>query len=181
MTTFSRVEDGARPPYRTLIVPPTAFADDWDQKPKDAVCCGLRLISSGDTVIARAEAAKAAWAAHPHEHDSEARIESYNDALMRWVVARGTCDPNNTREPWEIWKGMPELMVQQALTPLGARFIFDAIQLLATETSPTVPALERKRIDDLIVDFELNFDALTPAKQAHVLQLLGAAHEILTT
>lgn len=47
-------------------------------------------------------------------------------AMMKWIIARGTCDPNNIAAAWEGWSAAPEDMAHEVLTDHGMQLIFDA-------------------------------------------------------
>ncbi len=129
MGAFSDVEM-KRPPA-TVVVPATAFANTWVDRPEEDVCIGLRFVADADLEDARVEAYRRATGFFPnHERDqatTDLFVASFQDALVRWVIARGTCDPNDVHKPWEPWSAAPEdIVVEQALTDVGAQLIFDA-------------------------------------------------------
>lgn len=114
-------------------MPHSAWASDWAGRPTAPVDIGLRFVSDADIQLARGEAAKFAWAHHPIGEDIDNRVDCFNDALLRWIVARGTCKPHDSTIPWFLQD------VDDATTHLsvgGARFIFDAIEMLRLEMSP---------------------------------------------
>lgn len=129
MASFSEVETTLPP--GNVVVPRDAFASTWIDRPEDEeVCIGLRLIPNTDIEDARIEAARHAAKLFPNHEKSEETtalfVASFNDAMIRWVIARGTCDPNNVHAPWKLWEAAPEDIVKEALTDLGAQLIFDA-------------------------------------------------------
>lgn len=97
-----------------------------------------------------------AWKVHPKREDEEGRIECFNDTLVRWVVARGTCSPDDVTKPCSLWPALADDIVMEALTPRGARFLFDEIDLMSRELSPV-----RDEADD--DDVEMVQDCLGPA------------------
>lgn len=128
MSAFSELETG-RPPGN-VVVPAGAFASTWDDRPLEEVCMGLRLLADADLEDARVEAFKRASELIP-DHDDNAEktelwIASFQDALMHWIIARGTCDVNDVAKSWEGWEAAPEDMVPTSLTDRGAQHIFDA-------------------------------------------------------
>ena len=135
-----------RPPPQTIELLPSAFADTWDNKPRDSVRVGLRLIAVLDLAEARGEAAREAVAAHPDRNDPSA-IDAYNDALLAWIVSRCTCDPLDVRKEWDVWDGMPQENAKELLSPEGARAIFDAYERLRIEQDPS----QQEATDDEIV------------------------------
>ncbi len=128
MGAFSNVER-SRPPGN-VNVPPEAFSSTWHERPESAVCIGLRYLPDVDLEDARVEAYRRASTLFPDhaktEETTQLFVASFQDALLRWVVARGTCDPNDVDKPWESWAAAPEDMVKEVLTDHGAQLIFDA-------------------------------------------------------
>lgn len=138
MTTFAKaLATRDRTPVRHVIIRSNAFADDWAEKPDDGgeIALGLRKISDADSTTARAEAAKFAMEMHD---DQEGQVEAFNDALMRWLVVRGTCDANDNTINAPLFDGSEE-NVRNALTSKGIRFVWDEIERFHQETSPLVP------------------------------------------
>lgn len=91
---------------------------------------------------ARSQAIRFAQKAHPASAVGDPKsmgpwIEAYNDALMRWVIARGTCDPNDITQSPSVWAAAPEDQVRLALTTDGVGAIFDAWEKMRIETDPT--------------------------------------------
>lgn len=162
---LSSATEKTRAPHTTLVIPPSVFADEWPDKPLEDACVGLRLLSEQDVVAARGEAAKLAVTID----DEDARIETYNDALMRNVVARAMCDPNDIHE---AWFRMDEVAMV-ALTPEGTRHVFDAYERMRIERSP----VQAEAADDAIATLhELALSALplmTPARATRVRRLLA--------
>jgi hypothetical protein len=129
MSTFSQLETQKPPAF--VLVPPDAFASAWDGRPAEEVCIGLRFVPDSDLEDARVEALKRAERLVPDHRKSDEATEvfvaSFQDTLVRWIIARGTCDPNDVTKPWEPWEAAPEdICVEQALTDQGAHLIFDA-------------------------------------------------------
>lgn len=138
MPSFSEVEQ-QRPPSH-VNVPPTAWASAWADRPLEEVCIGLRLVPDADLEDARIEAYRRAKGLVPdHEKSAEATevfIATFQDALVRWVIARGTCDPNDVYRPWETWADAAEdIAVEQALTDHGAQLIYDAWERMRLEAN----------------------------------------------
>lgn len=135
MSTFGK-RPGApekRPAPAVVEMPASAWADTWAGKPAVAVKVGLRLIADGDIEDARETAARAAWRRHPEPRDEDARVESYNDALIRWVVGRAACRPDDVSRAF--WP-MPEDEIPAQLTTAGVRLLYDRYEALKLETSP---------------------------------------------
>jgi len=180
VSTFAALEEASDlRPLRALLIPPTAFADKWHGKPNEGVCVGLRLISFADTLTARAEAAVAARKLHPNDADRDLQIEAYNDALMAWCVARGTCDPNDREKAPDIWGGMPEDVVPIALSPFGMRFVFDALDTMAREESPIAPEITDSELVEIYEMLAYRIFRLHPVKEALVRRLLATIRDEL--
>lgn len=162
---------GAAKPPRTLVLPPSVFASEWTSRPREPVVVGLRLLADGEEQTARAEAVRCASELHP-EAFTEEWLEAYNDALLRWIVARGICDPNDLTQPSQVLP-MAEDQVRSALTSLGVRFIFDAIERLQVETSPLYSEASSEEIEELrhrLANAELG--SLTPTAAGRARRLL---------
>lgn len=142
MSSFNALEK--RKPPGDVVVTPRVFDDTWDGRPKSAVCLGLRFVSDDDLQAGRQQAAKVANRLHPRatSDSPEALLwaDAYHDALLRWIVARGTCDPNDVSRPWDGWRAAPEDIAAIALTSEGAQYIFDAWERMRIATDPTIPA-----------------------------------------
>lgn len=130
MSSFSAVEK--RRPTSEITLPPEAFGELWEDRPKEPVRIGLRFVVDADLEDARIEAFRRAEKLFPKYRDSEEKtilfVASFQDALMRWVIARGTCDPNDVTKAWKGWAAAPEDMsaTKEILTDQGAQAIFDA-------------------------------------------------------
>lgn len=147
MAAFAQVVKAIRAPGRTLLLEPWVFADEWDGKPKDAVCVGLRLMSETSKTVARGEAEKLADEFHPRGGPNW--IDAFNDALIRYVVALGICDPNDVSKPSTLLP-YAEDQVRTALTSKGARLIFDALDQYEIETSEIEAMATDETIDELV-------------------------------
>lgn len=135
MSTFSEVENG-RPPSK-VIVPPEAWSNTWPDRPEEDVCIGLRFVAEVELEDARIEAYRRARELFP-EFDKNESVEalfvaSFQDELIRFVIGRGTCDPNNVHKPWSAWSAAPEDMARATLTDIGAQLIFDHWEKMRVE------------------------------------------------
>lgn len=138
MSYFSEVEH--RRPPATILVPPEAWASTWAARPTEEVCIGLRFVADATLEDARIEAYKRALAFFPDyektPESTELFVASFQDALVRWVIAHGTCDPNDVTKHWAEWADAPEdIAVEQALSDLGARHIYDAWEKMRIEAN----------------------------------------------
>lgn len=136
MSTFAEVE-AHRPPGH-VVVPAEAWATSWEERPEEEVCLGLRYIAEQDLEDARIEALRRAEGLFPNHTQSEEHTKlfvlSFQDGLMRFIIGRGTCDPNDVRRAWDLWSAAPEDMAKETLTDVGAQIIFDAWEKMRLET-----------------------------------------------
>jgi hypothetical protein len=147
---------------RVIEVPPEAFASDWLDRPSEPVKIGLRLVPDHDKQVARAEAAK--YAAQMHPGDTENAIDCFNDALLRWLIARATCQPHDVREPWFQ---MAEDTVRYALSTEGVKTLAHEIEVFELETSP----LTKPATDDEVADLAALLERGPPwAQMSHAEQ-----------
>jgi hypothetical protein len=114
--------------------------------------------------------------------DEEGRIEAFNDAVMRWMIVRGTCDPNDIRLNAPIFEGSEE-NVRSALTSNAIRFLWDRIERFHISKSPLVPEIKDDEIEKLIEYLKkpIIFVALTTPRSIRVRKLLGFVLEELQT
>lgn len=151
MTTFAELTD-ANAPTQTLVIPLSAFKTSYPDRPNGPICVGLRNPSIQDVKEAWEQAAREALRIHRENPiDEQARIEVFNATAIAWLIGVGTCDPNDVHTECAIWRGAPTLVVPRALTPEGARFIYDAIEDFRKYMTP--PALEAT--DDQVLEFAL--------------------------
>lgn len=176
MSTFSQVKEQQRPPGRTLILDPWVFADEWESKPREAVCVGLRLMSEADKSKARGEAEKLADELHKERNLNW--LDAFNDCLIRQVAALGICSPNDVTKPFDLMT-FAEEQVRFALTSRGAAFIFEAIQRYDIESSPLSPEITDEEIAELSgLLGSVCSDSFTPDERrllGHVLELVRDA------
>lgn len=175
MTTFKKIrEAGDRMPERHSLLESNAFADDWrDKPPGGELLLGLRRYSDGDAQTARAEAARFAASMH-EEIDREGQVEAFNDALMRWLVVRGTCDANDITLNAPLFDGSEE-NVRNALTSKAIRFLWDEIERYHLEVSPVVPEAtdeEMLKLGELLKQPSLLED-MSPGSQKRFRKLAG--------
>lgn len=172
MTTFAKIlETRNVTPVRHAKLTLESFADDWSSKPAGDFLVGLRKFSDGDAQTARAEAAKYAVMMHD---DHQGQVEAFNDALMRWVIVRGTCDANDVTQNCPIFEGSEE-NVRLALTSNAIRYLWDEIERFHVEQSPIVPEATNEEflvLAELLKNPAL-LDNLTPGAQKRVRKLLS--------
>lgn len=172
MSVFSQHVTQATPPPSTLVLPPSAFMPTWSDAPKAPICVGLTTLSEIDITGAKQAAATEARRLYPHPDDGDRRIDAMNDLIFRWIVARGTTDPNDVSQPFELWRTAPEDTVKQALTVEGCRAIFDAIERLAISTSPVTPEADDAEISALYSMAERGLERMPVWRARRVRRLL---------
>lgn len=171
MGTFSEIQN--RMPPGSVVVPPEAWSSAWDDRPIEEVCIGLRFVPDADLEDARIEAFKRAERLFPKFRESEAEHDlmaaSYGEAVMRWVIARGTCDPNNVHAPWEGWSDAPEdIAVEVALNDLGAQLIFDKWEEMRIASDIGIRAAtdeDLKLLPELLTRLPILSEASRPREQ----------------
>jgi len=169
---LSAFEVKATPPGRTLLLPPSVFADDWKKKPASPVCVGLRLMSDDDRTRCRAEAERIALEFHPKGGPNW--IDCFNDALVRQCVALGMCDPNDVHKFSDLME-LPEEEVVIAFTSSGAGFVFDAIEQYEAESSPITPEASDEDIAEFIgLVQEGSLDILSPEEHRRARRLIAS-------
>lgn len=132
MTAISKLPRDPKP-ERIVVLPPSAFADDWESRPRVEVAVGLRRLSQQDLGIARREAEREAVGFYEELRDSPRKVnfevldELRNDALCIGAVGRAATDPNDTAIPYFLGQ---EDTAKAALTPEGARRLWDELVLL---------------------------------------------------
>jgi hypothetical protein len=138
MATFRALREAAGPkPAEVVELRPEHFADTWPGKPTEAVRVGLRIVSEANLQTGRAEAARQAWERFPDEElDEEERVDAFNDALMAWVVAKATTQPDNAAVPW---LEMAQDNLPIALSSGGLRELWYRVEALTVERSPLSP------------------------------------------
>lgn len=174
MSTFSAFEpETPRPAPDVLTLPPSAFVPSWERAPREAVRVGLTLLADSDLERAKSAAARGAWQLFPLERDAAERMETMNDLLMRWMVARGTCDPDDATKPFRLWAEAPEDIVKDALSVEGVRALYDGIERLAISTSPVQREATDEDIDELWMMAATALASMPKAKAARVRRLLA--------
>lgn len=179
MAAFADVQNKPRPPLRIVVLPPTAFADDWREKPDADVAVGLSLLSESDIETARAEAARRAWSDHPEERDLENRVDAFNDRLMTILVGRSLCDPNNAARPWDHLQGLAEEGARERLTPAGIKKVYDELEAMMIGTSPTRAPIEDDQMFDIVDSFLERIGKIPTDRAERVRRLLGFVAEEL--
>lgn len=173
MTTLRALRSrvGERPPAATMLLEPTAYASDYQHRPDEPVAVGIRLLSEADVQAAKAAAARVAVDLYEDERLAEERDLAYNDALVREVVARVACDPNDARNPF--FPGDEE-EVRLALTSDGCRAIYDEWEAQAVSRSPLQPVATEEDVAALPATWARAAGLLQGPEQRRMRRLLGA-------
>ena len=176
MSAFSSLV--GRPPPASVIIPPSAFADEWEDKPKDPVCAGLRLVSHQDLQVARAQARERANRAIPDpdvEETDEVLVwsDAYNDALLSHIVAIALCDPNDSAQSWSLIKAAPEDTVRAFMTSDGIRLVFDAWEKMRIASDPTQREAEDAEVETLVALLKERSASLGRMRSSRVRRLLA--------
>lgn len=166
----------ARFPPDSVNVPVSAWSPEWEERPKDEVCLGLRPVPPRDIEDARKAAADSATALFPRAVEGEPFFSlwerHYYDMLLRAIVARGTCDPNDVVEPWDGWRDDPDDLARINLTTEGAQLIFDAWERMRIAQDPSIKPAKDDDVEDL-VDLVSDIDKLPRARALRVRRLLA--------
>jgi hypothetical protein len=144
MSVFSDKNKGPKLPAHTLVIPPTSWAESWEERPTDEVAAGLRMLAEDDLQRARAHAVTKAKELHD---DLDGQIAAFNDALMAFAVARSLCDPNDTTLPFIP---MAEDNLTLAFTTDGIRRCWDELERVRIEVSPLTPQATDLEIQALV-------------------------------
>lgn len=176
MTAFS--DAAAQLPHSFVVVPPSAFKSDWEDRPKDDLCVGLRLVSHQDIQVARAQARERAIQACPDLDigdaiDLQTFTDAYNDALMAHLVSQATCDPNDVTAPWGLIQAAPEDMVREFMTSDGLKLIFDKWESMRISLDPTQREASDDEVAALATVLAEHGPSLSLVKRARVRRLLA--------
>lgn len=170
MSGFTKI-DSARTPGQHVVLLPSDFVDAWEGRPTSDVAIGIRLIPTGDDETARAEAARKAWELFGKPEQAEQRLEAFFDALMRWVIGKAACDPNDVSKAYFAFA---EDTVREALTTSGVRKFWDAYEQYVLATSVFVEPIEPPQIEELTAMLTAGaIDMLPAARQLRARKLLA--------
>lgn len=137
MSTYGAAQ-AAQPvePPRRVVLPPSAFKPGPDC-PTEPATLGIRILSEGDTMALRREAYNAASKSYPDlEPDDPVWISHYNQALMLAACVVAVCDRDDRTKPWHEYQ---RSIIPNLLAPGGVERIWDELEELTIETSPTAP------------------------------------------
>jgi hypothetical protein len=178
MSTFGAVSEQAeaRIPPDAITVPARAFSLDWEERPLGDVCLGLRPLPARDLEDARKAAADAASRLYPRASEGEPFFslfaDHYHDMLLRNIVSRGTCDPNDVTQPWEGWREDPDELARTHLTTEGTQLIFDAWERMKLANDVSAKPASDDDVEDLI-DRVTTIDHLPRGRAMRVRRLLA--------
>ncbi len=176
MSTFSNVVRG-RTPERSIVLKASAWAHEYKKRPGSDVAVGLRLLPEADIQMIKREAVKYALDLYSGEDGRPVDLlectAAYNDALVRWVVGRSCCDPNDIDTSFF---DQEEETVRRGLTSDGARWLFDEYNRFRVETSPSQVVATPDDLGALsaLLLTDGSFDKLTQARRLCNLKLLRA-------
>lgn len=180
MTVYSAfTEAQGKAPPRVVKLQPEAFSSKWKGAPRTEIAVGLTLVSAADIETAKTAAATESWHMFPKKEDAAERYDAFRDILVRWLIARGTCDPRDVTKPLPIWKEAPEDIVREALSVEGMKALWDELDLLWTESSPVAQEIDDAGIYDIAVLSEYVFERMPEMNARRIRRLLFACvHEM---
>ena len=147
MSTYAQNETAApRQAEAFIVLPPHAFSDEWKDRPKSDVAVGLRRLSEQDEKVAKEQGRKIVQRDHVRDGkivDKDEAWESYNQELIRYMMARAMCDPNDVSKPFFEFA---EDTIHVALTSFGLGLVWDRWWMLKI-AGPAAPVA-----DDLAVE-----------------------------
>ncbi len=142
----ARSEEISSAPSKRISIPVSAWAEGWANAPTEPIVVGFRSPSEEDLSLARAEAARKAWALHDNPSDEDARIECYNGVLMVNVLAAGLCDPDDAKK--HRWTGA-EAVIAEGLKSESIEWLFTELDIFMGANSPTAPEATDEEVHEL--------------------------------
>jgi hypothetical protein len=141
----SAVTSTKRAALRVVRLEPADWADTWEDKPREGVAVGLRLVSDEEESFARKRASEAKGevaALLPS-------VDAYNDALVAGIVGAALCSPNDVaRDPGCL--PIPVETARQALTSRALRRLYHELDAVASEASPSARHIEDEELVALV-------------------------------
>jgi len=176
LATIEKAQKKRKPP-KTILLQPGHFADTWPDKPDEAVCVGIRLISQSERTRARILAEKTATDAHPRGGVNA--VDAFNDALMRICIAGAMCDPNDVTRRSDMFQEAED-DVFDALTSRGCTFVYEQVERLEIESSALAHEVSEEELGDLVDAISADaLQRLEPGYRALCRRLLGYVHDQL--
>jgi hypothetical protein len=151
-----------RKPGRTIIIPPTAWAETWPKRPQSDVAAGLRRLSEWDLQLARAEAVKAVLELYPEDEpfDSIERDHTFNDMLIVEAIAKALTDPNDVNKSYFE---APEDETREALTSDFLRKAYDELVAMQRTGSLSEPEITQAQAAALASQLVAGVGSLHPS------------------
>lgn len=122
----------ATPAPATIVLYVNDFAYDWPNRPKDDICCGIRVLSANAEDSAKDQAKQKAV-----ESERDTSEELKRQYLIQ-LDAACLCDPNNIEEHCQPFE-MASDQLPVALTSNALLKIYDTYEKLKIATSPLFP------------------------------------------
>lgn len=133
-----------------VTLPPSAFASTFSRRPTADVAVGIRCISGRDVLTAKLEATRAvtSYLGEGWRQGDGGANEVWNDVMIRVLVHRGTCDPNDRTIPFDLF-GLDDENVKEALTAEATKRLWDEVEAFALSVSPAWPAASEAELERL--------------------------------
>ena len=174
-----------RKPASVIVIPVSAFAEDWEHRPTAPIAVGLRLLSELDAQGATRDAARTTveffhlgepGATRPSQ---DVQNDVYVSRIMGFAIARAICDPNDIHRMHDQLPALEDHVFRD-FTPDGIKHVFQQLQLATAKVSPLSPVADASDVALLVVHLRAETIAKLPrAEQLAVLRLLGCALETL--
>lgn len=158
-----------------VMLKPSAFSDDWKDKPTAPLPVGIKILSEGALAKGRSTAVAAACKAHPQlDERSGIWIDAYNQALMHYAIAEALCQPDDVDSP--LWE-MQQDTVPYKLSESGTARLWDAIVELKLIDSPLSPEIDGDGLTRLValVGDEATWSRMRPERRRALRRLLSRA------
>ncbi len=154
-------EKTAHAPPRVVLLPPSAFASTWDNRPNGPMQVGLRRISADELLAADIKGKGRAQEIFPTLSPFDPyRLEVAEIVRFHVILGKALCDPKDVRKP--LWRDQQELASENMLPrgPTGnvepMRFtrdglgrLFDELEVLNIEGNPTWPEATDEELEEL--------------------------------
>ncbi|NUP08455.1 MAG: hypothetical protein HOW73_20590 [Polyangiaceae bacterium] len=160
-----------RAPARTMMVPPSVFADTWQGKPDEAIRLGIVFIAEEAQTRAAAMAQQSAEGEFPNGPEQSA-IDAFNTHLMANTLCRVLCDEDDVSRLF--FEDAPEMAIRVAMTDRGIARVWESYQRILTEESPLsdeATDAEIAQLGRLLADGAVS--RLTPEWQRRMRRLFG--------
>jgi hypothetical protein len=131
------------PAPRVKLLPPSAFAQTWRERPREAARVGLRLVGEKRIEAAESHAraelreARARLEGDLSQDEKVSLVDRYNTALMQFVLAEACCDADNVEALFFPKSSLTTIEV--AFPPHTLLALWEEYEALAVATSPARP------------------------------------------